>query len=337
MYEIKIFKPCRRTVAIHDYYEDGTEAGSANTFTELTESARRQFYGTYQFQADAKKDFGKHSFELLAGTSRETYNEKILSGYRRDFLYDNYEVIDAGADNETKDNAGAEYEWLLVSAFGRFNYNYDQKYLFEANVRYDGTSRFIGKNRWAVFPSFSAGWVVSKENFFEGLRGTISQLKFRGSWGKLGNQNISSSYYPFSEPLSLGSTSMNGVVYQTIQQLIMSNPDLKWEETTMSGVGVHLSDNVPSPICPTILSPQAYILPSLSNTTAVFPPAAISIIPSNPTLTIVHIYEISCLFFFTYFWHFTNGIMWQQERSAATTASCIGYHRNSRRGRCILL
>jgi TonB-linked SusC/RagA family outer membrane protein len=227
--------------SVPTYYEDGTEAGSANTFTELTESARRQFYGTYQFQADAKKEFGKHSFGLLAGASRETYNEKILSGYRRDFLYDNYEVIDAGADNETKDNGGAEYEWLLVSAFGRFNYNYDQKYLFEANVRYDGTSRFIGKNRWAVFPSFSAGWVVSRENFFESLRETISQLKFRGSWGKLGNQNISSSYYPFSEPLSLGSTSMNGVVYQTIQQLIMSNPDLKWEETTMSGVGVDLS------------------------------------------------------------------------------------------------
>jgi len=227
--------------SVPTYYEDGTEAGSANTFTELTESARRQFYGTYQFQANAKKEFGKHSFELLAGASRETYNEKILSGYRRDFLYDNYEVLDAGADNETKDNGGAEYEWLLVSAFGRFNYNYAQKYLFEANVRYDGTSRFIGKNRWAVFPSFSAGWVVSRENFFEGLKGTISQLKLRGSWGKLGNQNISSSYYPFSEPLTLGSTSMNGVVYQTIQQLIMSNPDLKWEETTMSGVGVDLS------------------------------------------------------------------------------------------------
>ncbi|OCK51112.1 SusC/RagA family protein [Chryseobacterium sp. CBo1] len=227
--------------SVPTYYEDGTEAGAANTFTELTESARRQFYGTYQFQANAKKDFGKHSFELLAGASRETYNEKILSGYRRDFLYDNYEVLDAGADNETKDNAGAEYEWLLVSAFGRLNYNYNQKYLFEANVRYDGTSRFIGKNRWAFFPSFSAGWVVSRENFFEGLRGTVSQLKFRGSWGKLGNQNISSSYYPFSEPLSLGGTSMNGVVYQTIQQLIMSNPNLKWEETTMSGVGVDLS------------------------------------------------------------------------------------------------
>ncbi|KFE97360.1 membrane protein [Chryseobacterium formosense] len=227
--------------SVPTYYEDGTEAGAANTFTELTESARRQFYGTYQFQANAKKDFSKHSFELLAGASRETYNEKILSGYRRDFLYDNYEVLDAGADNETKDNAGAEYEWLLVSAFGRLNYNYNQKYLFEANVRYDGTSRFIGKNRWAFFPSFSAGWVVSRENFFEGLRGTVSQLKFRGSWGKLGNQNISSSYYPFSEPLSLGGTSMNGVVYQTIQQLIMSNPNLKWEETTMSGVGVDLS------------------------------------------------------------------------------------------------
>lgn len=227
--------------SVKTYYEDGSEAGSANTFTELTESSRRQFFGTYQFQATAEKNIGNHSFEFLAGTSRETFDEKILSGYRRDFMYDDYEVLNAGADNETKDNGGAAYEWLLLSAFGRLNYNYAQKYLVEANLRYDGTSRFIGDNRWAFFPSFSAGWVISRENFFENIRGTISQLKVRGSWGKLGNQNISSSYYPFSEPLSMGSTSMGGQVYQTIQQLIMSNPHLRWEETVMSGLGLDVS------------------------------------------------------------------------------------------------
>ncbi|WP_449398597.1 TonB-dependent receptor domain-containing protein [Chryseobacterium wanjuense] len=92
-----------------------------------------------------------------------------------------------------------------------------------------------------IFPFIFCRLGGFKRKLFEGLKGTISQLKLRGSWGKLGNQNISSSYYPFSEPLSLGSTSMNGVVYQTIQQLIMSNPDLKWEETTMSGIGVDVS------------------------------------------------------------------------------------------------
>ncbi|HEX7754992.1 MAG TPA: TonB-dependent receptor [Niabella sp.] len=224
--------------SVMTYYEDGSEAGAANTYTELTESAYRYFYGTYQFQATAQKSFGDHDFKLMAGTSRETYDEKYLSGYRRDFVYDNYEQLTAGADNATKDNNGTENQWILISGFGRFNYDFKSKYLFEANLRYDGTSRFIGANRWATFPSFSAGWVISKERFWEKISPVVNMLKIRGSWGKLGNQNIGSSYYPFAEALSLGSVSMGGNVYQMITQTTLSNPDLRWEETVMKGVGV---------------------------------------------------------------------------------------------------
>lgn len=220
------------------YYEDGSEAGAANTFTELTETAARYFYGTYQFQATAQKTFNDHNFSVMAGTSRETYDEKYLSGYRRDFTYDNYEVLGAGADNETKDNNGTQDQWALVSGFGRFNYNFQSKYLFEANLRYDGTSRFIGDNRWAAFPSFSAGWVISKESFMDDLSSAVKMLKIRGSWGKLGNQNIGSSYYPFAEALSLSSVSMGGNIYQMITQTTLSNPKLRWEETVMKGVGI---------------------------------------------------------------------------------------------------
>jgi TonB-linked SusC/RagA family outer membrane protein len=220
------------------YYEDGSEAGAANTFTDLTESAYRYFYGTYQFQATAQKTFGDHNFSLMAGASRETYDEKYLSGYRRDFTYDTYEVLAAGADNATKDNNSTRDQWLLVSGFGRFNYNFQGKYLFEANFRYDGTSRFIGDNRWAAFPSFSAGWLISNESFMDDLSSTVKLLKIRGSWGKLGNQNIGSSYYPFAEILSLSSVSMGGQIYQMVAQTTLSNPLLRWEETTMTGIGV---------------------------------------------------------------------------------------------------
>lgn len=220
------------------YFEDGSEAGAANTFTELTEAAYRYFYGTYQFQATAQQRFGDHSFSLLGGASRETFDEKYLSGYRRNFTYDTYEVLAAGADNETKDNNGLHDQWLLVSTFGRLNYNYKGKYLFEANLRYDGTSRFIGDNQWAAFPSFSAGWLISNESFMDDLRPVIKALKLRASWGKLGNQNLGSSYYPFSEPLSLSSVSMGGNIYQMITQTTLSNPALRWEETVMKGIGL---------------------------------------------------------------------------------------------------
>lgn len=226
------------TKSVMTYYEDGSEAGAANTFTDLTEASSRYFYGTYQFQATAQKGFGNHNFSLMAGASRETYDEKNLSGYRRDFVYDTYEQLTAGADNETKDNNGTQNQWVLVSGFGRFNYNFQGKYLFEANLRYDGTSRFIGDNRWAAFPSFSAGWLISSESFMDQIRPTIKMLKIRGSWGKLGNQNIGSSYYPFAEALTLGSVSMGGNVYQMITQTTLSNPNLRWEETVMKGIGV---------------------------------------------------------------------------------------------------
>lgn len=225
------------TKSVMTYYEDGSEAGAANTFTDLTESAYRYFYGTYQFQATAQKSFKDHNFSVMAGTSRETYDEKFLSGYRRDFTYDTYEQLTAGADNATRDNDGTQNQWALVSAFGRFNYNFQGKYLFEANLRYDGTSRFIGDNRWAAFPSFSAGWLLSNEAFWDNIRPAVKMFKIRGSWGKLGNQNIGSSYYPFAEALALGSVSMGGNIYQMITQTTLSNPSLRWEETVMKGIG----------------------------------------------------------------------------------------------------
>ncbi|RXK82912.1 SusC/RagA family TonB-linked outer membrane protein [Filimonas effusa] len=224
--------------SVMTYYADGSEAGAGNTSTELTESAYRYFYGTYQFQASAQKSFGGHNFSLMGGTSRETYDEKLLSGYRKDFVYDSYEQLTAGADNATKDNNGLQNQWILVSAFGRFNYDFKGRYLVEANIRRDGTSRFRGSNQWATFPSFSAGWVISKENFWRSLAPAVKMLKVRASWGKLGNQNIGSSYYPFAEALSLGSVSMGGNIYQMITQSTLSNANLRWEETEMKGIGL---------------------------------------------------------------------------------------------------
>lgn len=225
------------TKRVETYNDDGSVAGAANV-TELEENARRKVYGNYFLTATAEKKFGDHDFKLMGGASRESYNEKYLMGSRRDYIYTNYEVLNAGGNNETKNNEGSVQDWLLVSTFGRFNYAFKDRYLFEANIRYDGSSRFTGNNQWAVFPSFSAGWRVSEESFMEGLRNQVNQLKFRGSWGKLGNQNIGSSYYPFSSPLEVGGISMGDKISPVITQNVMANPDLIWEETTMTGLGL---------------------------------------------------------------------------------------------------
>lgn len=226
------------TKSVDVYDHNGVTQGAANTFTDLEETAYRDYYGSYYFTVNAEKKIGNHNFNLMLGASRESFSDKYLMGYRRDFIYDTYEVINAGADNETKGNNGTMDEWLLVSAFGRFNYSYKDRYLFEANMRHDGSSRFSKNNQWATFPSFSAGWRISEENFMQSSKNIINQLKIRGSWGKLGNQNIGRTYYPFTSELAVGSISLNGEVTPIVTLNDMANENLKWEETTISGVGL---------------------------------------------------------------------------------------------------
>lgn len=226
------------TKSVNVYDQNGVSQGAANTFTDLEEASYRDYYGNYYLTGTAERSYGNHDFKLMAGTSREAFNDKFLMGYRRDFIYDNYEVIDAGADNETKGNRGTIDEWLLVSTFGRFNYSYKDRYLFEANIRHDGSSRFSKNNQWATFPSFSAGWRISEEDFMQSTKNVINQLKIRASWGKLGNQNIGRTYYPFTSELAVGSISLNGEVKPIVTLNDMANPDLKWEETTISGIGL---------------------------------------------------------------------------------------------------
>src|SRR5690606_5050613 len=103
--------------------------------------------------------------------------------------------IDAGSE-ANRDATGTASEWALQSFFGRLNYDYESKYLFEVNARYDGSSRFAEGNRYGFFPSLSAGWRISSESFMEGSENVLGNLMLRASWGRLGNQNIGT--YPFA-------------------------------------------------------------------------------------------------------------------------------------------
>src|SRR5690606_30825400 len=127
----------------------------------------------------------------------------------------------------------------LASFFGRVNYNIADKYLFEANFRYDGSSRFPEENRWGLFPSASAGWRVSEESFLKAVFGDTHNLKFRASWGQLGNQSIGN--YPYQDLISLGQDYPSGSDLSAGASVnSIANKEITWETTTITDVGMDL-------------------------------------------------------------------------------------------------
>lgn len=135
---------------------------------------------------------GSHSLHFLAGASYEQYLKDEISGTARNLLSNDFFSFGYYDNTITKNTVLADNidPWKMASLFGRVNYNYAERYLLEANIRYDGSSRLDPNKRWGAFPSFSAGWRVSEESFFEPMRGYVSNLKLRGSWGQLGNSTI---------------------------------------------------------------------------------------------------------------------------------------------------
>ena len=132
--------------------------------------------------------------------------------------------------------------WATAGAFFRVGYNYKEKYLFEANGRYDGTSKFAEGNRWGFFPSFSAGWNVAREDFWEKWSDKVNTLKIRTSWGQLGNQNVDA-YQDL--PLLGIKTQLQWMidgqrpVYTEVPPLI--NRSLTWETSQTFDIGFDLS------------------------------------------------------------------------------------------------
>ncbi|MDR1555794.1 MAG: TonB-dependent receptor [Tannerellaceae bacterium] len=193
-----------------------------------------------------RKSFGQHNLNILGGFHSELYTYKESYGYRKD--YPNTEVTDLNAGAAATAKAeGFTRELAIISWLGRINYDYAGKYLFEANIRYDGSSRFAKDNRWGTFPSVSAGWRISEEDFFDSLKEAINNLKVRASWGLLGNQEVlnadkESVYYPTIPTMTLGkdyplggSLESGAITYYAV------NPDLKWETTETWGIGLDLN------------------------------------------------------------------------------------------------
>ncbi|MCL1973667.1 MAG: SusC/RagA family TonB-linked outer membrane protein, partial [Bacteroidetes bacterium] len=192
------------------------------------------------------KTFGKHFVKLMAGTQMEDA-EYVRSWSRRDNVNDyNLPEMSLAGGNQT---VGSEHTWWsTVGFFGRINYEFADKYLFEVNFRRDASSKFRDGMRWASYPSGSAAWRISEENFWRPIKPYVNFLKFRGSYGSVGNQNVPSSLYiaAISQGTNIGDTNLrywltNGSVANWVggpsgvpsnggPSLV--NPDLTWETQT---------------------------------------------------------------------------------------------------------
>ncbi|MEG1586907.1 MAG: TonB-dependent receptor, partial [Bacteroidales bacterium] len=225
--------------AMLQYYVGGVPAAENETARNYTYRADRDAL-TQSLQATLKYDktIQKNDIHLLLGYSQDWEDIGELSASRKNILLDGMTVIDVGT--EDIQNSGTKYGWALQSYFGRVNYAFDEKYLLEANLRIDGSSRFARKNRWGYFPSFSAGWNFSREKFMQFASEYLDAGKFRASWGQLGNQNISSNYYPYLTPIEREEKSYpigdrNNVAFV---QNKLGNQRIKWETIEMLNFGV---------------------------------------------------------------------------------------------------
>jgi TonB-linked SusC/RagA family outer membrane protein len=167
----------------------------------------------------------------------ELYNQgQSLNAYRERFYNNEIQSLGQGANDATKNNSGSDYKYGLQSAFLRLNYGYDNKYLLEANARYDGSSRFTGNNQYSFFPSFSGAWRISQEDFFQNLNTPFTDLKIRGSWGQTGNQTVP--LYSYYASLSQGSYTFGGNAVQTFAQTALADPNITWETNTQTDLGI---------------------------------------------------------------------------------------------------
>lgn len=181
--------------------------------------------------------FGKHTVGALLGYEQEYNRTDWTKGYRKNFLNNDLWELNAGSpDGQKAEGAGDEY--ALRSFFGRVTYDYDNRYMLEANVRRDGTSRIYKDSRWGTFPSFSGAWRIVNESFMEGAKDILSELKLRGGWGVLGNQAISN--YPYQSVLAQKNYAFGGSIFQGVAPTNGSNRDLKWETTQTVNVGLDL-------------------------------------------------------------------------------------------------
>lgn len=220
----------------------------ANQTSSVTEYAyKSNFFNPNIFTEYGKSLESGHNFKVMLGFQSELFKQRDITASQDGIMS---EVATLNTTQTNAQNRGGYSEWATAGFFGRVNYDYKGRYLAEVNMRYDGTSRFLRDNRWNLFPSFSLGWNMAREAFFEDLTDLISTFKIRGSWGELGNQNTDN-WYPFYRTIdinkdqwgnyALGSWLVNGVKPNISKESALVSSLLTWEKTQTLDLGFDLS------------------------------------------------------------------------------------------------
>lgn len=209
--------------------------------SRVSESFDKNNYFNGRFYSEYAKIFDeKHDFKVVAGLDMEANERKYLSAWRDDLITPDVPTINTATHKDTHPGYGNNH-WSTMGAFARVNYAYDGRYLLEASIRRDGSSRFIGDKTWATFPSFSLGWNIAQEEFFKPLNDYIGMLKLRGSWGTLGNTRIDALYPWFlSQPVGSKNSRwlIDGERQNTSSMPGLVSPDLTWETVKSWNIGL---------------------------------------------------------------------------------------------------
>ncbi len=184
-----------------------------------------------------KKSFGSHEFDAIAGYSAENYRTTTQYNRNRGFPNDDLKTFNFTQSVAVLNSEYTASEWMLISMFGRVNYNYKGKYMLSASIRRDGSSRFGWNNLWGTFAAFGGGWKIDKEEFLQNQT-WLSNLKLRYSWGENGNNSIGD-YRAFGT-LSGGNYSFGGAISTGLIPNTIANPDLTWEKTKSSDFGLEI-------------------------------------------------------------------------------------------------
>lgn len=209
----------------------------------VTYEMDRQYQYTLTGTLNYMNTFGDHDINVLLGYEQFYYNTRTDNAQKKgliDFsIHDMQSASEMVYINYHKDKDLSERDYGMLSYFGRLNYVYKGRYLFEANFRRDGSSKFHPDHRWGTFPSFSAGWRISEESFMANTRSFLDNLKLRVSWGKLGN--VTSDYYDWQSSYSKVNYSFGGNILNGLAVTKFGNPIIMWENIKSTGIGLDAS------------------------------------------------------------------------------------------------
>ena len=217
---------------------------SVNVPNSISLTKNRAYQQNLQSYLTYKLKLGEdHDFTIMAGGAMEEYRKDEFRASAQSMITNDFFSLNFG-DPLTKTNSDLVQTWALHSSFGRFNYSFRDKYLFEASYRYDGSSRLAPEVRWDLFPSFSAAWRISEEGFIRDKFSFINNLKLRASWGQLGNGSVLG-LYDYIPLLTSGLTTTNNLVFndqrtQYFYQSELASPNKTWETVQQTNIGIDI-------------------------------------------------------------------------------------------------